>query len=1444
MILMILAILSTAAIAQGQEVVGERPYEMEWANRTEDDHPPLIDFEDLTGWTVEVDNAEATFERSREQQIWGKHVGKLTYRGTGASPEVRILPPEPVRIDRHFDAVTIWIYGNTWGYRYDTTTPQVAVTAVFADAEDNEFGVSLTRVRWKEWFLCHRRLTPEQIERVAGGASFKYFQVRNGTNEDDRVLYFDNLAVFVEEFPPLEFDPRRKRGIDMFPGQGVGTNTGPGKLPFPTRPETILPDNLTDEFKTSLSSDGDAFVFTYQGADGKLTYRLEPETGTWSDISAQWEGRGVLIRPCADGGVYLQTADGPAPPDDTEHLGTARKGETVESRWRLSAGDVSAEVTYTFRLWSKSLVMDTVAPGGQVGEVRYGHATGLESPRLVTNPYCTYGGSRPAVAIAGSPDAPLFLTGNTDWYLSNASEPWARNEVKDERVYYNGGTRYSPKTNGERNDCYERFFITLTPRYEETLPTIANPVSPWKEVTGTRVWRAHGAGNRESDRAFWRKVHRYGMTEMVVTDHETMWRDGGESFTFRVHAAPKKGGDEGAHDYARVMQDELGFVYGPYNNFTDYAPVNEYWHVDRVNRRPDNQLQTAWMRCYAPKPARAVEFCAMLAPQIEEKYHFSTAYCDVHTAVTPWSRTDYDYRVPGAGTFAATYYSYGEIMLLQKAAWDGPVYSEGNNHWLYCGLTDGNYGQDQHYKPATSPWLVDFDLRKLHDLCCNFGMGNPGMFYGRDYDYGDTLQEVDASIDRFLAATVAFGHPGFLVRTGGERMMLRSYYMLQQLHSSYALASADEIRYADADGSLLDTTTAAASGAYKRSQVVTRYQNGCVTFVNGNPRERMKAEAYGHKLDLPPNGYVGWTADGAIEVRSSDPEGHRCDYAVTPAYLYVDGRGKFVRFEKAAGNGIGICRILPDNTHEIIPHQEAECGFAVEATRATALDLDRNEIGPAEVRRARGLTYVMPVEGAFSYLLAAGEPQAAELECDRDRVVAGETVIVRGQQQHEFQIPADATEGDRVWQQFEEAWIDFTVVPLAHVDASLDVNVLHLKLTSNLAEPEDFAVTLGDESQMARLEPGLAKTVAFDLGVPEYEAAEVLVAEFRAGGLVGRVEYGMRVINDMVEVAAVPEKWQAGMALRGEEERLDFGTTRAYVGWGPKTCGNVRREGFSIHPPWVGGVGYAFALYDPVTLSAEPPAAFRAWVGKGDGSDLGDGILYKLAVVDEAGKETVIAETVVAEHAWLELEGDLSPWAGKTIHLKLIADVGEDDNSSGDWACAAEMRIESLDRLLVRILDAHTEAYRRKPGPFPVTGLTVEDLRQAKTGVLHYDGMGLSGTGDAYGSFAALNGVELGNMASAGGSEREGIWAEDVSVALTPEAIRSLGFRNQFLLRNPKHDCFKVRRFWLELELEDGRKCSSSISTATFTQPGTWLYAEGIGVPFTKDITVEIWFDR
>ena len=131
---MLTATLSLILLCADGEVVGKRPYELDWAGRTADAHPPLVDFEDLTGWTADTRDASARLELSREQQIWGRHVGKLTYLGTGANPWILVRPPDPLPVQKPFDAVTLWVYGNNWGWAPDPKTPQVSVGVLFEDA--------------------------------------------------------------------------------------------------------------------------------------------------------------------------------------------------------------------------------------------------------------------------------------------------------------------------------------------------------------------------------------------------------------------------------------------------------------------------------------------------------------------------------------------------------------------------------------------------------------------------------------------------------------------------------------------------------------------------------------------------------------------------------------------------------------------------------------------------------------------------------------------------------------------------------------------------------------------------------------------------------------------------------------------------------------------------------------------------------------------------------------------------------------------------------------------------------------------------------------------------------------------------------------------------------------------------------------------------------------
>ena len=78
--------------------------------------------------------------------------------------------------------------------------------------------------------------------------------------------------------------------------------------------------------------------------------------------------------------------------------------------------------------------------------------------------------------------------------------------------------------------------------------------------------------------------------------------------------------------------------------------------------------------------------------------------------------------------------------------------------------------------------------------------------------------------------------------------------------------------------------------------------------------------------------------------------------------------------------------------------------------------------------------------------------------------------------------------------------------------------------------------------------------------------------------------------------------------------------------------------------------------------------------------------MFKIAIQDAAGKETLVGQTNITQHEWRPFEADLSPWAGQTVRLKLMVDVGPKDNSAGDWAPWAELRVESIRPALIREL--------------------------------------------------------------------------------------------------------------------------------------------------------------
>ena len=339
-----------------------------------------------------------------------------------------------------------------------------------------------------------------------------------------------------------------------------------------------------------------------------------------------------------------------------------------------------------------------------------------------------------------------------------------------------------------------------------------------------------------------------------------------------------------------------------------------------------------------------------------------------------------------------------------------------------------------------------------------------------------------------------------------------------------------------------------------------------------------------------------------------------------------------------------------------------------------------------------------------------------------------------------------------------------------------------------------------------------------------------------------KAEYGMSISRENVKICDLPKTFSPGMTVRGQKPANFDAATGAIVAEQKRVCGGVEKPGVFIHPPYIGGSGCSYLTYSSLKLPNEK-AFFRAMVGKADGSHLGDGILFKIAIVGDDGNEQIIAEQTVKNHEWLPVEADLSEWAGKDVSIRLISDIGKADDSSGDWSMWADMRIESDRFVYVRQLLKDTQGLKTEPPVFSVEGLTVEEIKNAKSGSLVYDGVAMSSDDPRYPTYGELNGIRFGIMTPARGDEVMGGWEAGIRMPLTPEVIKTFGKRNLLTINNPGNDAFKLRRFYLELDLADGRKASSLISSTTYTQPSGWLYGEGVGIPEGKPIEIRIWFD-
>jgi len=552
-------VLSNLALpAAGQ--IGERPYEM--AGR-KPEPPPLVDFEELTGWTVTaVNGAEGSFGRSREQQIWGDHVGKLTYKGTQDESAIEIRPPKPIPIPEPWDCCCMWIYGDNWGWTPAPNRPWVY--ALVEDAEGKRHHIDLGQVDYQYWSLAHRRVMllgpfKDRSPEIARPARFVGFRVTQIKRDEPSAIYFDNLAFYQEVLKPLKFERR-------------------APLPFPTRRDTILP-SVGERCEYRAIKRGGTYVFESKGESAVIRYEYRPERGTLDDIRVVVQG-GPSFAPLASGGPRFEVGGVTMRPEDEGVKRTLREikfeNGVLRALWRWEKAGVSADWSLSMRLKGRSVILDIRAPGGKASELDLGHAEGVLRPKAIHVPFLSSDGNGPKVLHVRG----VFVSALYDWYVTDASTYRGPEQTEKSQRHYAGRLFYQGKTDGKRNPLRERIFLTVSPRFDEVLPNIPNPKSDMMHIAKRCLWRQMVSMSPDALKQY----KFYGLDDLIPCHHEIIWRDGGESFTQRLESAPKNVGDERLKEYMAMLRG-LGFLPGLYTNYRDFAPVNRGWDPDKVNRR-------------------------------------------------------------------------------------------------------------------------------------------------------------------------------------------------------------------------------------------------------------------------------------------------------------------------------------------------------------------------------------------------------------------------------------------------------------------------------------------------------------------------------------------------------------------------------------------------------------------------------------------------------------------------------------------------------------------------------------------------------------------------------------------------------------------------------------------------------------------------------------------
>ena len=496
-----------------------------------------------------------------------------------------------------------------------------------------------------------------------------------------------------------------------------------------------------------------------------------------------------------------------------------------------------------------------------------------------------------AAALHAHPVAVPYYTGHV-WYLETmpayVNAWWDWHTTHATRVNETQA-QYVERTDATLSAFHERLLLVLSPDVDAVLPAPGNTPSPYlAELSGRMVLDIWTPDFKQIEQGLI-ELGDYGITDCVGIVH--VWQHAGYDNALPQHypANEAMGGDAGLTAAVNAGKAD-GCLMALHENYVDYYPNYPRFDPGAIALEGDGKRMLSWLnhstgiQSYWTKPAWMIANAATQSPVIHKRYGTTAAYLDVNSAISPSTHVDMDARAPGAGTLAALLVGDTGLWSYERKTHQGPVFGEGANHWYYSGLLDGveaqfGAGSVLVNQGTSAPLFVDFDLKRIHPLQVNHGMG----YYERWVSPGETVSNT-LTMDAYRMQEIAFGHAPFLGHIYWDDVphALVESNLVSPVARSYGRASVSTIEY-QVNNAWKSPSVAAESTMFSRVRVT--YDNGLIVVANAS-RQPLQWQ----NLTLP---QYGWAAKArgllAYTAMCGDTV---CDYAETTTSVFANARSQ------------------------------------------------------------------------------------------------------------------------------------------------------------------------------------------------------------------------------------------------------------------------------------------------------------------------------------------------------------------------------------------------------------------------------------------------------------------------------------------------------------------------------------------------------------------------